>query len=202
MDVLHQHALVFEDVTLGFLVQGVVASPCGQTARKKRINKYAQMFVNLSAFTIFPKQTTENPLPPHPLNLGGHPSLRGTLPLTHTCMPSLPLSSNESTSTSPRVDDGRLDNDSPILDEFLDMRTRVCVSDFWLFAGIEPDLTLADRGDRGGEPLLRTEVDHDLEGFGGGCIGYREGGWLSLKENYTAGRRVPMSRVPDRVGRR
>lgn len=76
------------------------------------------------------------------------------------------------------MDDVGLDNDPTILDELLDMQTRVCVSDFCLFAGVKPDLTLADRGDRGGEPLLRTEVDHDLGGFCGGCmvLGYREEG--------------------------
>lgn len=76
------------------------------------------------------------------------------------------------------MDDGGLDNDSPILDELLDMGTRVCVANFWLFVGVEPDLTLADLFDGGGEPLLRTEVDHDLQGFGGGwaIFGYREEG--------------------------
>ena len=45
-----------------------------------------------------------------------------------------------------------------------------------MFIGVEPDLTLADVGDGGGEPLLGTEVDHGLEGFGGGwgIFGYRE----------------------------
>ena len=126
------------------------------------------MLVDLSAFTVFPQQTTKYPLPPHPLNLGRHPSLGSTLPLPYTCMPPLPLGGKEVASTSPRMDDGGLDNDSPILDELLDMRTRVCVADFWLFVGVEPDLALADVGDGGGEPLLRAEVDHDLEGFGGG----------------------------------
>jgi len=73
------------------------------------------------------------------------------------------------------MDDGGLDNDIPILDELLDMRTRVCVTDFCLFVGVEPDLALTDVGDGGGEPLLRTEVDHGLEEFGGGwaIFGYR-----------------------------
>ena len=52
------------------------------------------------------------------------------------------------------MDDGGLDNDSSILDELLDMGTRVCVADFCLFVGVEPDLALADIGDGGGEPLL------------------------------------------------
>jgi len=33
VDVLHQHTLVFEDITLGFLVQGVVPSSRGQMTR-------------------------------------------------------------------------------------------------------------------------------------------------------------------------
>ena len=112
------------------------------------------MFVNLSAFTVFPQQTTKNSLSPHPLNLGRHPSLGSTLPLTHTCMPPLPLGGEKIASTCPRVDDGGLDNDSAILDELLDMGTGVCVSNFCLFIGVEPDLALADAGDGGGEPLL------------------------------------------------
>jgi len=140
------------------------------------------VLVDLSAFAVFPQQATKNPLPPHPLNLGRHPSLSGTLPLTHTCVPPLPLGSEKIASTSPRVNDGGLDNDSPILDELLDMRARVCVANFCLFVGVEPDLALADVGDGGGEPLLGTEVDHDLQGFGGGqaIFGYceEEGGWV------------------------
>lgn len=97
-------------------------------------------------------------------------------------MPSLPLGGEEIASTSPGVDDGGLDNDSSILDELLNMRTRVCVADFCLFVGVEPDLALADVGDGGGEPLLGTEVDHDLQGFGGGqaIFGYCKegGGWV------------------------
>jgi hypothetical protein len=50
-----------------------------------------------------------------------------------------------------------------------------------LFIGVEPDLTLTDTGNRGGEPLLRTEVDHSLEGFGDGweVFGYRGGGTVA-----------------------
>ena len=97
-------------------------------------------------------------------------------------MPPLPLGGEQIASTGAGVDDGGLDNDSSILDELLDMRTRICVADFWLFVGVEPDLALADVGDGGGEPLLRTEVDHDLQGSGGGqaIFGYwkEEGGWV------------------------
>jgi hypothetical protein len=53
----------------------------------------------------------------------------------------------------------RLDDDSPIFDKFLDVRTGVGVPDFGLFGGVEPDFTLADACDSCGEPLLRTEVD-------------------------------------------
>ena len=166
--------------------------------------KYAQVLVDLSAFAVFPQQTAENPLPPHPLNFGRHPSLRSTLPLTHTCMPPLPLGSEEIASTSPGMNDGGLDNDSSILDELLDVGTRVCVANFWLFIGVEPDLALADVGDGGGEPLLRTEVDHGSQRFGGGqaVFGYWEGAVAEFERCCTTARRVPMSRGPDRVSRR
>ena len=71
------------------------------------------------------------------------------------------------------MNDCGLDNYSPILDELLDMRTRVCVANFCLFIGVEPDLTLADGGDGGSKSLLRTEVDHNLEWS---IFGYREEG--------------------------
>lgn len=86
-------------------------------------------------------------------------------------MPSLPLGGEEFASTSPRVDDRGLDDYSPILDELLDVRTRVCVADFCLLIGVKPDLSLADGGDGGGKPLLRTEVDHNFERS---IFGYRE----------------------------
>lgn len=57
VDVLHQHTLVFEDITLGLLVQGVVPSSRGQTTGGiEQINEriHAQVLVDLSAFTVFP----------------------------------------------------------------------------------------------------------------------------------------------------
>ena len=162
------------------------------------------MLVNLSTFTVFPQQATKNPLSPHPLNLGRHPGLSSTLPLTHACMPSLPLCSEEIASTSSRVDNGGLDNYSPILDELPDMRTRVCVADFWLFIGVKPDLTLADVFDGGGEPLLRTEVDHDLRdsASGGRSLGIERRVMAEFERYCIAIGGYRWLRGVDRVGRR
>jgi hypothetical protein len=57
VDVLHQYALVFEDISLGFLVQGMVpfvSQSDDEIKQNKNRIRYAQMLVNLSTFTIFP----------------------------------------------------------------------------------------------------------------------------------------------------
>ena len=58
------------------------------------------------------------------------------------------------------MDDGRLDDDTTILDELLDVSAGVGIPDLSLLSGVKPDFALADTSDRGGEPLLRTKVDH------------------------------------------
>ena len=208
MDVLHQDALVFEDVTLGLLVQGVVTfvPQSGDPIKQTNEVRCVQVLVDFSTFAVFPQQAAKYPLPPHPLNLGRHPGLGSTLPLTHTCVPTLPLGGEKIASASPRMDNGGLDNYSPILDELLNMRTGVCVANFRLLIGVEPDLTLADVGDRGGEPLLRTEIDHDLEGFSDGwaIFGYQRGvvAEFQRKVLYSLSENTDGLGEPDRVGRR
>lgn len=172
MDKLHQHTLVLEDVTLRFLVQRVVTSetvsacinrqfPADSLPRHKTDSRerYSQVLVNLARIPVLPQQSSEHPLPPHPLHLGRHTSLSSTLPLTGTSMPSLPLRSQKHLCASARVHSGGLDDHTAILDEFLDMCTRVGVADLSLLSRIEPDFAFADAGDAGGEAFLRTEVD-------------------------------------------
>lgn len=118
------------------------------------------MLVNLARFPVFPEQTTQNPLSPHPLNLGGEPSLCGTLPLTGTGVTTLALSGKQITGPCAGVDDIRLDDDRAVLDELLDMGTGVGVADLSLVAGVKPDFAFTDAGDGCGEPLLRAKVDH------------------------------------------
>ena len=51
------------------------------------------------------------------------------------------------------VHSGGLDDDTTILDEFLDMSTRVGIADFSLVGRVEPDFVFADAGDAGSEAL-------------------------------------------------
>ena len=122
----------------------------------------SQMLVDLSSLPVLPQQTTQYPLSPHPQSLGGHTSLCRTLSLTRACVTALALSSKEFLCACSGVDSGRLDDNSAILDELLDVSARVGVANLSLLGGIEPDFTLADARDGCGEPLLRTEVDHDV----------------------------------------
>ena len=118
------------------------------------------MLVNLARFPVLPEQTTQDPLSPHPLNLGGHPSLGGTLPLTRASVTTLALSGKQITSPCTGVNGGGLDDNRAILDELLDMSTGVGVADLRLVVGVEPDFAFTDAGDGCGEPLLRAKVDH------------------------------------------
>jgi hypothetical protein len=58
-----------------------------------------------------------------------------------------------------RVDGGGLDDDTAILNEFLDVGAGVGVADFSLFSGVEPNFSFADACDAGGKALLRPEID-------------------------------------------
>lgn len=118
------------------------------------------MLVDLSSLSVLPQQPTQNPLSPHPLNFGRHPSLCGTLPLTRAGMSTLALSSEEIPSSGTRVDGGGFDDDSTVLDEFLDVRAGVGIGDFRLFIWVKPDFSLANALYGCGEPLLRAKVDH------------------------------------------
>jgi len=139
VDVLHENALVLEDVTLRFLVQRVV-----------------QVLVNLASLSVLPQESPQDALAAHPLHLCGHASLGGTLPLTGTSVPTLPLGGKEVPGAGARVDDSGLDDNPTVLDELLDVRARVGVTDLRLFGGVEPDFTLANASDGRGEPFLRA----------------------------------------------
>lgn len=76
-------------------------------------------------------------------------------------MTALALCGEKIAGTRPRVDSSRLDNNARVLDQLLDVCPRVGIANLRLLGGVEPDFTLADTGDRGGEPLLGAKVDHD-----------------------------------------
>jgi len=103
VDVVHQDSFVFEDVTLGFHVQGVVEMP-----------------VDLASLTVLSQQPTQDTLTSHPKDLGGHTGLSGTLSLTRASVTSLGLGGMHGTCACTRVNgDGPLEDES-ILVEFAD----------------------------------------------------------------------------------
>ena len=114
----------------------------------------SQMLVDLSSLPVLPQQPTQHPLSPHPLHLGGHASLSGTLPLSGTGVTTLALSGEELLCARAGVDGGGLDDDAAVLDELLDVRAGVGVPDLSLLSGVQPYFALADASDRCGEPLL------------------------------------------------
>lgn len=69
-------------------------------------------------------------------------------------MTTLSLGSKEIASAGTGVDGGGLDDDTPILDELLDVGAGVGVSNLGLLSGIEPDFSFADACDAGSEALL------------------------------------------------
>ena len=168
VDVLHENTLVLEDVTLRLLVQRVVPLGGGERScegilghREKKV-KDSQVLINLARLPVLPQQPTENPLPPHPLDLGGHTGIGGTLPLTGASVATLALGGEEVAGAGARVDGGGLDDNAAVLDELLYVGAGVGVADLSLLVRIEPDFSLADASDGCGEALLGPEVDHGV----------------------------------------
>ena len=118
------------------------------------------MLVDLASLAILAKQTAQDTLATHPLDLGRHAGLRGTLTLTRAGVAALALCSKEKPSACAGVDSGRLDDDASIADEFLDVRARVGVADLGLLLRVQPDFALADARDGRREALLGAEIDH------------------------------------------
>jgi hypothetical protein len=94
------------------------------------------MLVDFACFSVLPQQPSQNPLSPHPLYFCGETSLSSTFPLTGTSVTTLALSSKEVAGAGTRVDNGRLDDDATVFDEFLDVRARVSVPDLCLLSGV------------------------------------------------------------------
>ena len=58
------------------------------------------------------------------------------------------------------VDSSGFDNYATILDQFLNVCARVCVSNFSLFSGVQPDFTLTNACDTCSEAFLWPEVHY------------------------------------------
>ena len=132
----------------------------GADSRTGKNNQGSQVLVDLAGLSVFPEEATEDTLAAHPLDLGRHTGLSGTLALTGTSVTTFSLRSKEVAGASAGVNSGGLDNDMTVLDQLLDVSTRVGVRDFRLFCWVEPDFAFADAGDGCGEPLLRSKVNH------------------------------------------
>lgn len=109
------------------------------------------MLVNLASLPVLPQEPPEDPHPSQPHDLGRHPRLGRTLPLTRPRVPSLPLGSLHVPNPGTGVDDGGLDDDVSILEELADAGSGVGVANLGGLLGVEPDLPLADAGDVGGQ---------------------------------------------------
>jgi len=137
VNVLHKHTLVLEDITLGFLVENMV-----------------EMFVDLASLPVLPQQPPQHSLSPHPQNLCWHSRFCSTFSFTRASMTTLPLCSKKVAGACSRVDSSGFDNNATILDEFLNVCARICISNFSLFSGVKPDFTLANACDTGSEAFL------------------------------------------------
>lgn len=129
MDVVHQDSFVFEDVTLGFHVQGVVAEEVEQSMGEltevsrdlmRRGGGNSQMPVDLASLAVLSQQPTQDTLTSHPKDLGGHTGLGGTLSLTRAGVTSLGLGGMHGTCARARVNGDRALEDKSILVEFAD----------------------------------------------------------------------------------
>lgn len=118
------------------------------------------MLIDLSLLPVLPQQSSEDTLTTDPEDFRWCTSLTGTLALSNTHMPALPLCFDEQTMPCTGVDDLGLDDDLPILDELSDTLARVGILDLSDLSGVEPDLAPADIRHSGGKPLLHAEIHH------------------------------------------
>lgn len=88
-----------------------------------------------------------------------HTSVRSTLPLSVTPVPSDTASSVKLTGAGTRVHGDGLADDEAIGDQLADGLAGVGVRDFVDFIGVEPDLALSASNDGRREALLSTEID-------------------------------------------
>lgn len=95
------------------------------------------------------------------VNLRRHPSIRRTLPLTKTPVPSNPPGGRQLPCTAAAVHGDGLADDEAIGDELADGLAGVGVGDLVHFVRVQPDLAFAAVGHAGRQALLRAEVDPD-----------------------------------------
>jgi hypothetical protein len=141
--VLDERTLVLERVTLAQMVELVV-----------------QVLVDLAGGAVLDEQTAEDTQAAHPedltvpflshkyptppsqtpkmCNLRGHPSIRRTLPLTETPVPTDPPRGRQLPRAAPRVHGDGLADDEAIADELADGLAGIGVADLGDFVGVKP----------------------------------------------------------------
>jgi len=132
VDVLHQHALVLEHVTLGFDVELVI-----------------EMSVDFLVLSVFLQQSPQDSHTPHPQFLDGHTGVGRTFTFTGTGVTALSARKGILPRACARMNSLRLLNDQTVLDQSTDVLSRVGVGDFIDFIWIHPDLVGATFQHRG-----------------------------------------------------
>ena len=123
---------------------------------------HSQVLVDFARLSVLPQQPTQHPLSPHPLDLGGHTRLGGTLSLTGTSVTTLSLCGKEVAGACARVHSGGFDDNAAVLDKFLYVCAGVGIANLGLLAGVEPDFALTDASDGRREAFLGPEIDHGV----------------------------------------
>lgn len=138
---LDNGSLVLEGVTLGELVKLVV-----------------EVLVNLALLSVLGEQSSDDSLSSHPKDLLGHSSVGGTLSLTETGVSAGSLGLGQSSSSGSRVHGVGLSHNKAVGHELSHLLSRVGVSNVGQLLGVEPDLSLSNAEDAGGESLSGLEV--------------------------------------------
>lgn len=144
---LDNGSLVLEGVTLGELVELVV-----------------QVLVNLALLSVLGEQSSDDSLSSHPEDLLGHSSVGGTLSLTETGVSAGSLGLSQSSGSGSRVHGVGLSDNETVGNELSDLLSGVSVSNVGQLLGVEPDLSLSNAEDAGGESLSGLEVGPGVSG--------------------------------------
>ena len=132
VNVLHQHTLVLEDVTLSLHVKDVVpastkyrqsysSSPGLHPITIRPQHFHLQVPVDLARLTVLAQQTTEDTHAAHPEDSGGHTGLSGTVTLTGAGVTAETLSRSLLADTETRVGGFGLADDKTILGKLADV---------------------------------------------------------------------------------
>mmetsp|Transcript_10882 Transcript_10882/g.29085 ORF Transcript_10882/g.29085 Transcript_10882/m.29085 type:complete len:233 (+) Transcript_10882:38-736(+) len=155
VDRLDQDALVLVGVALGVPVEVVV-----------------DVLVDLLLLPVLPEEPPQNPLPPHPKHLGGHPRLPRAAALADARVPPLALGLEVLPDARAGMHLDSLADDEAVLDQLADVETRVGHRDLVGLIRVEPDAAPPALLDLGREALLQRHR-HGASALhaSGGCCG-------------------------------